>query len=563
MAQITDEAGGAAQVAPAMRLGARRAVLMASALLAFYVVLSLFGDVHGFLGTDTGGKVATLRAMDAHSTLVPDVHYWAAANDPTAELHPLMFTSVVDGHFVNVSTLPMLVVSEPLYRLGGYRLALLLPMLGAIACAFAARALALRLGSRRPDNLFWLVGIASPVVIYALDFWEHAPGLACVLWAIVLLLDAADEPKPRLGRFAAAGLLFGIAGTMRTEAFVYGLVATAVVLGYRFVRKRAWDAVVLPALVALGAVIVPFLANSVLERVLLGSTLRTSRTGAGAAGSGSTMGLRVKEAVTTTVGMNFSSSLVDRGTGCLFVVLLGVAVWGATHGWARRRVFELTAGAALVLAVRIVAGPAFVSGMLPAFPAAIAGLVLAWRSTRGRLLGAIALAALPIVWLTDWTGGAGPQWGGRYVLATSVVLGVVGLAALWESAPRLAWATAAMCVIITLLGVVNLAQRSHDVARLGARLTALRADVVIGRDAFLLREEGAYYNDTRPWLNGWTPDRFAHALDIARERGAHTVAVFGTDPAVADAELTGWQREGTQRWGFLGSWIYVTGYTRG
>ena len=88
-------------------------------------------------------------------------------------------------------------MARPLWSLGGYRGALLLPMLGGVATALAARALARRLApaasrARAEAASFWLVGLASPVAIYALDLWEHTLGLAAMAWAVVLLVDAAS-----------------------------------------------------------------------------------------------------------------------------------------------------------------------------------------------------------------------------------------------------------------------------------------------------------------------------------------------------------------------------------
>lgn len=44
--------------------------------------LSFANNPHASLGTDTGGKVATLRAMDARGDLRPVIGYWAQAFDP-------------------------------------------------------------------------------------------------------------------------------------------------------------------------------------------------------------------------------------------------------------------------------------------------------------------------------------------------------------------------------------------------------------------------------------------------------------------------------------------------
>ena len=116
-------------------------------LLAVYVALSFLNDPHGYLGTDTGGKVATLQVMDHRGHLDPDVGYWAAPWDPAGRLHPLYYTSHLGHRWVNVTTLPALYLAYPLFRAGGYRAALLVPMLGSVLAALAARALARRLGA--------------------------------------------------------------------------------------------------------------------------------------------------------------------------------------------------------------------------------------------------------------------------------------------------------------------------------------------------------------------------------------------------------------------------------
>src|SRR5688500_18638468 len=105
----------------------RRYLLPGVLLLAVYLNLSLAMSPRGFLGTDTGGKVATLRAMDECGCADPDVGYWAERWDPDGSLHPLYYTSRVGDRWVDATTLPMLLSAWPLYALGGYRAALLLP----------------------------------------------------------------------------------------------------------------------------------------------------------------------------------------------------------------------------------------------------------------------------------------------------------------------------------------------------------------------------------------------------------------------------------------------------
>src|SRR5207248_1122321 len=103
--------------APRPRL--RRAPLAACVLLFLvYVALSFANDPRGTLGTDSGGKLATLHAMEHTGRLVPDVGYWAAPFDSRGELHPLYYTERVGHDWVNVTTLPMVYAGWPLYELG-------------------------------------------------------------------------------------------------------------------------------------------------------------------------------------------------------------------------------------------------------------------------------------------------------------------------------------------------------------------------------------------------------------------------------------------------------------
>ena len=115
---------------PRVRGWLRRPVVAGLLLLVVYAGLSLaLNNPRGTLGTDTGGKLATLHAMDRRGSLVPEVGYWAQRWDPTGTLHPLHYTYDVNGHWVNVTTLPMIEAAYPLYALGGDRAVLLLPML--------------------------------------------------------------------------------------------------------------------------------------------------------------------------------------------------------------------------------------------------------------------------------------------------------------------------------------------------------------------------------------------------------------------------------------------------
>ena len=85
--------------------GWRRSAVAGLLLLAVYVGLSFLNSPRGFLGTDTGGKVATLKVMSESGRFDPDLGYWAEEWDPAGGLYPIGFTAhTTSGRWVNVTT---------------------------------------------------------------------------------------------------------------------------------------------------------------------------------------------------------------------------------------------------------------------------------------------------------------------------------------------------------------------------------------------------------------------------------------------------------------------------
>ena len=538
----------------------RRPLLACVLLFAVYVGLSFANNTHGTLGTDTGGKVATLRTMESRGNLDPDVGYWAARWDPNGELHPLFYATHIAGKWVNVTTLPVLYLAEPLYRAGGYRLALVLPMLGSVLAALAARALARRLGTHG-WLAFVVVGLLSPLAIYALDFWEHSIGVALMAWAVVLLVDIdGDGAGRKWPRALGAGLLFGAAATMRTEALVYGAVATAAVCLVLLGRVRRLGPPVGVGLVVAAGLFLPLAGNFALEKATVGGTIRAARTSGTVAEAGSGARLRLQEGLLTAVGLYPEVSWKSVAVGGALLLLVVFAVRTVARGRDPGPAVVSGAGAAGLVAARFSAGVGFIPGMTAASPVAGVGLADGWSGTTGRLLVAIALVALPIVWAFQFLGGAYAQWGGRYVLMSGFLLTVVGAAAL-ERMPRPAAVGAlALAAAVTAFGLVWMSSRTHDVARAEATLYRRRDPVLISRVAHLAREGGAYYSyGGRPWLTAVTEQEQQAAVDVVRRAGAPGFAVVD-DGTGRSPSFAGFAPSDVSHVEFLGLRLRITSY---
>ena len=101
--------------------------------------------------------------------------------------------------------------------------------------------------------------------------------------------------------------------------------------------------------------------------------------------------------------------------------------------------------------------------------------------------------SLPLVWLFQFTGGAGPQWAGRYILVSGLLLTVVGVT---RSRRVPLWAARSLLHLGTgdsVVGVVWLCGRSHEVGEAAGTSSAFPEDVVVSTQAFWLRELGAVY----------------------------------------------------------------------
>jgi hypothetical protein len=519
------------RVAPAttVRRALWRRPLAACALLfVVYLALSFLNDPRGSLGTDSGGKLATLAAMEESGRAVPDVGYWAAAADPRGVLHPLYYTERVGDHWVNVTTLPMLYAGRPLYRIGGERALLALPMLGAVLCALAARRVARLLGG---DGMaaFWAVGLATPVAVYALDFWEHTLGLACMLFGVAILVELA-RGATGAGAALGAGALFGFAATMRTEALVYLAVGTAVALASLLVRRTYLARVVaLGAAIGAGASAV-LVANQLVERLVLGAGFRAGRAAGTAGAAGTGLAGRVGEAFTTTFGLNGLRPPVDVIAGGAVVALVAVAVLALGFRAEPNRVVGVgaLAVATVVFVARFGDGLGFVPGFLVASPLAVAGLCFGWRVRRASNVLLVAVSSLPLVWLLQYQGGARPQWGGRYVLCSGALLAVAGVVVLRRRRAAFV-ATVAFSLLVTAFGVAWLSERSHSVAYGMERVLARHDDAVISTDAHLFREGGAFYEPGRHWLTAVTATDLRRAAAVVSNAGDREVAVIARE----------------------------------
>jgi hypothetical protein len=315
------------------------------------------------------------------------------------------------------------------------------------------------------------------------------------------------------------------------------------------------------------ALAIPIEANTALERATLGSSLRSERVSGTASSGGTQARTRVREAVTTAIGIEPEETNRSFLFGLLLLgLLLLVAAKSASAREARLAAFA-GLGALLLYAIRLSGGFGFVPGLIPTTPVAAVGLVWGWRHAGHRLAVAVAVLALPLVWAFEFPGGAVPQWAGRYILVSGFLLAVTGIVSL----PKLArWASVgfvALSVGVTAFGVAWLSSRSHQIANSGAAMRRFDQPVLVSRVAFLVREWGAYYGtpEDRRWLTTGLDTDLPVAADVLQRAGVRTFATVElTDQKRLDV-IGSYRRSGpgTQVELLNGATLRVTPYQSG
>lgn len=502
-------------------------------LFALYMCVNLLTSPDVHLATDVGGKAASLEAMRVRGDWNPDIGYWFEPSDPDGRFFPIEKTlHSENGRWVNTTSLTMLFAIKPLYDIGGGTLAALGAIIGALLCAAAAGALERRIDPSADGKLsFVLVGTSSSVVVYSSDLWEHTWGLGLMGFGAALTMDAVDNRSPARSALAA-GVLFGVAATMRQEALVYGFVA-GLVLIVAIVRRRSFKDSVVASVAMLAGTLTTLAAYTALEYQVLGGAARLQRSGATAGTSAAAdfdQAARLNDIFTTTTNVFPSSHPLSHALGILAVGLAGFVIYQRLRGRAAVQVERLVLS---FVALSIFVHAYFndpLAALFISMPLALLGVV-AGVENKSWLAVALGCAPLPLVLMTQFTGYHEFFWGARYLMTSGLLLACVGIALTRERHRRLLAVVVAASLAATAFAIpwtVNhFAEYEQDRTSI-VELTAVD-DVVVWSNSVFARDFGST-SIGRRWLSADTPeDREALAEVLLAENIDSFVLVLWED----------------------------------
>lgn len=492
------------------------------------LAVAWLGDPRTASFSDAGARLATVKTMAANNTWEPDLGYWAGSVDPGATNHPILFATPHGDAWVAVNGLPLVVAGRPLWEMGGARLAVLIPVLSVVLAAYAARRLSRWASGGDGWLALWFVGLLSPVLFYGADFWEHAPAVGLALLGTALVLEGGAR------RCVVGGLLAGLAVALRNDALVtfFALgVAVLVVAEERERCRTRWRELSAGAAAFVGLLS----ANWLIEKAALAGGTGASRAGGRAEVAGSEIAQRLRDAVITSVGVfanEYWLALMIGGVIGIGILLMAAAAADTSGSTTISGVVGATF-ACLGMAWRLVAfGISTVPGFLTAAPVAALGL-FGTRTRREQVLWGAALAAIPLIWLTQWVGDHSPQWGARYLLFPTSLLVVLAAGQVVRLGRRpMVVALLGLAAVMSLVGCAWHIQRTRDVATFADAVMDVPEEVVVvGDTPYWGSEIGSWYGDrnalTARTIDGYADARqMAEAIEVARKTGADRLDVM-------------------------------------
>ncbi len=435
--------------------------------------------------TDVGGKIATLEVMQEKGTATPAVGYWAAEWDPPGRgarplLHVRRRRQLRQRHHRSGDRAGPAAVRRR--RLPG-RAAVVDARRGRPPPSPPGRSpCEPGADEQRGWLAFGLIGLASPALLYALDLWEHAPGLGLMAWGVVAMVDTAAG-RARWTACRRPGVRGGVlhahrGGGLRLRRRGRRLRAAVAAAGVR--ASASWRGRSLPSDSS------PWWRRTTCSRWPCWGP----RSAPG--------GPRARRRVAAPIWACACRRPSPRPSGCSRAppptgsssAAWRCCCWRGRCGGGRARrprgspASPPSAPCCCSCSGRSTAWASFPgsssprpSGSWPSCSSPTGG-----SPEPGRDAVVMVVLALPLVWLFQFSGGAVPQWGGRYVLTSGLVLAAVGIGVSGLLDRWVRNVLIGLSVGVAVFGLAWMSHRTHEVGRAAREVAAVDGpDRVLGR----------------------------------------------------------------------------------
>ena len=488
---------------------------------------------YGFFSGDQGSKYLQARAFATHGPLQPGIDVRSRDLDPEYR-HQEPKLKNRRGRLVSEFLWLLPLASAPFVALFGLWGLYVVPALSVLAVLWIAMTIGRRLDARHGVQIGWTAVLATPILLYGFEFWEHAPAAACVLGAAALL--GPWSPSPARGRAVAAGALI-LVGALFREETLPALPALVVARALTMERDRLREIVVTGALTGAGLAAAALLAVP-MNVLLYGSVLPMHMTQDAWEVARAAPYMDVRREVLFDL-------LLPREFAGLYALaaIAGLASAVArARGVAWRGLLPIAHASVVVMLAAGVVVPLARTGYNVAsaahtWPFALALIYWPWtaRTIDTRAIHYLVAGGLLILMLTvvivPTSGGA--QWSPRFLLAAAPVLGVAAAVIAWgPSVPATAAWMARLAVVAGILmqasGFLYFREAKNRNARITDQVRRQPADEPIVADAYWVPEVIATLAPDRRILFAWSAAEMSELGRIAVDRGFRQLTVLSS-----------------------------------
>ena len=499
------------------------------ALLVLVVATAPFLHLTGSYSSDEGAYAVQVHRLTAGHW---DVQWSGSEVDPSQRWFPFENASQSGPRrfaYVQHPAWPLAMAAA--VRVFGATVGMrILPVAGTLGIAAAAWFLAAEIDSRRRAVAFWLAA-AGPALAGATMLWAHTASAALAGFAAVAALRVIR--RPRAGTTAVLAVLIAAGVLVRAEGVLW-----AGALGLGCGAWALWQRRPRVAAVVTGAVWGSALVARAAEQVVIQVVAR---------GAYADPGLRhqagsfLSGRFTGTLREVIAAGSSGPGAVLFGLAALALAVIGgkrlARAGHERTAALLLGAAAVCFAGRTLIGGGDPATGLLGCWPVAAAGLAAlgARRHRLDVLVAAVTVLFGAAVVITQYDGGGGVEWGGRFFSPAIVPLAALAAGGLLTAVTnrRVLAAVVALAAIPALSGLRSVALVRRSPASIAARVRASGATVAVTSFVALPRMEWA----TDPHVTWFLAPEDEVGAVLARLRSCvPRVALVVEDPRPASAE---------------------------
>ena len=193
----------------------------AVALVGAVYLLLILAFPSGFWIIDEGNKFIWARNFIQTGAFVLEDHAEGISPGHSTFKPPFSNPSPDGAGEITTFSPVFITLISPLVKLGGLRLALLIPLIVSILLILETRRLAFNFKLPFKWHSILILGLASPLLFYSITLWEH--GLAVLLGLLAVNLALSKEPG--YGPRFLAGALLAVSIYIRPEMGIFALAA--------------------------------------------------------------------------------------------------------------------------------------------------------------------------------------------------------------------------------------------------------------------------------------------------------------------------------------------------